>query len=187
MNTKISQDLGWLSSIVPAISRQKSNQLRSGEHKRHSNSAHAMGMPRWWVTRCRPASWMRLRPQTIQIRYSSSVISAILGAVLGYLVGRLAGLLKPRLGRWVHKTTNVLNKVALSVQVNMKADLREIYGAPTRAAAEAAIDVFADKYGAMPRTVRKTAMASPNGRSAGHPEEARWLSLGKVLPVGRTL
>jgi hypothetical protein len=42
----------------------------------------------------------------------------------------------------------VLNKVALSVQINMKADLREIYGAPTRAAAEAAIDVFADKYGA---------------------------------------
>ena len=30
----------------------------------------------------------------------------------------------------------------------MKADLREICGAPTRAAAEAAIDVFADKYGA---------------------------------------
>jgi hypothetical protein len=39
---------------------------------------------------------------------------------------------------------NVLNKVALSAQV----DLREIYGAPTRAAAEAAIDVFADKYNA---------------------------------------
>jgi putative transposase len=49
---------------------------------------------------------------------------------------------------WVHKTANVLNKVALSVQVNMKADLREIYGAPTRAIAEAAIDVFAEKYGA---------------------------------------
>jgi putative transposase len=49
---------------------------------------------------------------------------------------------------WVHKTANVLNKVALSVQVNMKADLREIYGAPTRAEAEAAIDCFADKYGA---------------------------------------
>src|SRR5947209_9212877 len=28
---------------------------------------------------------------------------------------------------WVHKTANVLNKVALSVQINMKADLREIY------------------------------------------------------------
>jgi putative transposase len=49
---------------------------------------------------------------------------------------------------WVHKTANVLNKVALSVQVNMKADLREIYGASTRAAAESAIDVFAKKYGA---------------------------------------
>jgi len=49
---------------------------------------------------------------------------------------------------WVHKTANVLNKVALSVQVNMKADLREVYGAPTRAAAEAAIDLFADKYAA---------------------------------------
>ena len=47
---------------------------------------------------------------------------------------------------WVHKTANVLNKVALSVQLNMKADIREIYGAPTRAAAEAAIDAFADKY-----------------------------------------
>src|SRR6187549_1145459 len=49
---------------------------------------------------------------------------------------------------WVHKVANVLNKVPLSVQLNMKADLREIYGAPTRAAAETAIDVFADKYGA---------------------------------------
>ena len=49
---------------------------------------------------------------------------------------------------WVHKTANVLNKVALSVQINMKTDLREIYGAPTRAAAEAAIDLFADKYSA---------------------------------------
>jgi transposase-like protein len=49
---------------------------------------------------------------------------------------------------WVHKTANVLNKVALSVQVNMKADLREIYAASTRATAEAAIDVFAEKYGA---------------------------------------
>ena len=49
---------------------------------------------------------------------------------------------------WVHKTANVLNKVPLSVQANMKTDLREIYSAPTRAAAEMAIDVFAEKYGA---------------------------------------
>src|ERR1700693_850774 len=49
---------------------------------------------------------------------------------------------------WVHKTANVLNKVALSVQANMKTDLREVYLAPNRASAEVAIDVFAEKYGA---------------------------------------
>jgi transposase-like protein len=49
---------------------------------------------------------------------------------------------------WLHKTANVLNKVALSVQVNMKKDLREVYLAPNRASAEVAIDVFAEKYGA---------------------------------------
>ncbi len=49
---------------------------------------------------------------------------------------------------WLHKTGNVLNKVALSVQATMKADLREIHGAPTRATAEAAVDLFAEKYGA---------------------------------------
>ena len=49
---------------------------------------------------------------------------------------------------WVHKTVNVLNKVALSVQASMKKDLREVYWAPGRAAADTAIDVFAEKYGA---------------------------------------
>jgi transposase-like protein len=49
---------------------------------------------------------------------------------------------------WVHKTANVLNKVALSVQANMKKDLREVYLAPNRASAEVAINVFAEKYGA---------------------------------------
>ncbi|MGT2479554.1 transposase [Methylobacterium oryzae CBMB20] len=39
---------------------------------------------------------------------------------------------------WVHKTANVLDKVPKSVQPAMKADLREIHGAPTRAAAEVA-------------------------------------------------
>ena len=47
---------------------------------------------------------------------------------------------------WVHKTVNVLDKVPLSVQANMTKDLREVYWAPNRAAAEAAIDVFAEKY-----------------------------------------
>ena len=30
-----------------------------------------MGMRRWWVTRCRPANWMRLPPQITPIRYFS--------------------------------------------------------------------------------------------------------------------
>ena len=49
---------------------------------------------------------------------------------------------------WLHKAANVLNKVTLSVQAGMKVDLREIHGAPTRAAAEVAIGVFVEKYGA---------------------------------------
>src|SRR4051794_31431991 len=55
---------------------------------------------------------------------------------------------------WLHKTANILNKVPKSVQLTMKADLREVHGAPTRAAAAAAIDIFAQKYGAKyPRAV----------------------------------
>lgn len=47
---------------------------------------------------------------------------------------------------WLHKAANVLDKVPKSVQRAMKADLREIHGAPTRAQAEAAMTVFAEKY-----------------------------------------
>ena len=47
---------------------------------------------------------------------------------------------------WVHKTMNVLDKVPLSVQANMKKDLHEVCWAPDRASAEAAIAVFAEKY-----------------------------------------
>ena len=46
------------------------------------------------------------------------------------------------------RSLNVLNKVPKSVQPNMKADLREVRDAPDRASAEAAIAVFAEKYGA---------------------------------------
>jgi transposase-like protein len=49
---------------------------------------------------------------------------------------------------WLHKTADVLNKVPKSVQRTMKADLREIHGAPTRAQAEVAMEVFVEKYGA---------------------------------------
>jgi len=49
---------------------------------------------------------------------------------------------------WVHKTANVLNKVAKSVQPAMKQDLREIWMAPDRASAEAALITFEKKYAA---------------------------------------
>ena len=49
---------------------------------------------------------------------------------------------------WQHKTVNVLNKVAKSVQPAMKQDLREIWMAPDRASAEAAMGTFERKYAA---------------------------------------
>jgi transposase-like protein len=47
----------------------------------------------------------------------------------------------------VHKTANVLDKLPKSVQPAAKADLREVWMAPDRATAEAAIGTFAEKYG----------------------------------------
>ncbi|MCK8788155.1 IS256 family transposase [Roseomonas sp. NAR14] len=49
---------------------------------------------------------------------------------------------------WVHKTVNVMDKLPKSVQPAAKADLREIWQAPDRATAEAAITTFAAKYAA---------------------------------------
>jgi putative transposase len=49
---------------------------------------------------------------------------------------------------WVHKTANVLNKLPQSVQPAAKADLREVWQAPDRATAEAALATFAEKYAA---------------------------------------
>ena len=46
----------------------------------------------------------------------------------------------------VHKTANVLDKMPKSVQPAAKADLREIWAAPDRATAEAAVATFAEKY-----------------------------------------
>jgi len=48
----------------------------------------------------------------------------------------------------VHKTANVLDKLPKSIQPAAKSDLREIWKAPDRTTAEAAITTFADKYGA---------------------------------------
>jgi len=47
----------------------------------------------------------------------------------------------------VHKTANVLDKLPKSLQPAGKADLREIWAAPDRATAQAALATFAEKYG----------------------------------------
>lgn len=49
---------------------------------------------------------------------------------------------------WVHKTANVLNKFPKSMASAVKAGLRDIWQAETRADAEAAMTTFAAKYGA---------------------------------------
>jgi putative transposase len=49
---------------------------------------------------------------------------------------------------WVHKAANVLDKLPKSVQPAVKQDLREIWQAPDRRAAETAITTFAEKYAA---------------------------------------
>jgi len=48
----------------------------------------------------------------------------------------------------VHKTANILDKMPKSVQSAAKSDLREVWAAPDRATAEAAVATFAEKYGA---------------------------------------
>jgi putative transposase len=47
---------------------------------------------------------------------------------------------------WQHKTLNVLDKLPKSMQPNAHQDLREIWLAENRAAAEAAMTIFAEKY-----------------------------------------
>ena len=47
---------------------------------------------------------------------------------------------------WLHKTLNVLDKLPKSMQPNAHKDLREIWLSPNRAAAEAAMTTFAEKY-----------------------------------------
>src|SRR5215216_202411 len=47
---------------------------------------------------------------------------------------------------WVHKATNVLNKLPKSLQAKARQDLREVWMAPDRATAEAAIAIFEEKY-----------------------------------------
>jgi transposase-like protein len=57
---------------------------------------------------------------------------------------------------WVHKTANVLNALPKSLQAKAKADLHEIWMAPTREQAVVAFNHFIKAYGAKyPRVVEK--------------------------------
>jgi len=49
---------------------------------------------------------------------------------------------------WVHKTLNVLDKLPKSLQSAAHQDLREIWLSESRAAAETAMDIFAEKFAA---------------------------------------
>ncbi len=49
---------------------------------------------------------------------------------------------------WLHKTLNVLDKLPKSLQTAAHRDLREIWLSPSRAAAEAAMATFAEKFAA---------------------------------------
>jgi len=49
---------------------------------------------------------------------------------------------------WVHKTLNVLDKLPKSLQSAAHKDLREIWLSESRAAAQTAIDIFAEKFAA---------------------------------------
>jgi putative transposase len=48
---------------------------------------------------------------------------------------------------WVHKVANVLGNFPKSMAPAVKSDLRDVWQAETRAAAQAAMDTFAEKYG----------------------------------------
>ena len=47
----------------------------------------------------------------------------------------------------MHKAANMLNKFPRSMAPTVKSDLRDVWQADTRAAAQAAMDTFAEKYG----------------------------------------
>lgn len=88
---------------------------------------------------------------------------------------------------WVHKTANVLNKLPKSVQPKAKADLHEIWMAPTKESAEKAFDTFEKKYEAKyPKAVacltkdRETLLAF-YGFPADH-----WIHLRTTNPIEST-
>lgn len=88
---------------------------------------------------------------------------------------------------WVHKTGNVLNALPKALQAKAKADLHEIWMAPTRAQAIAAFAPFLKTYGAQyPKATDKLvkdrdALLACYDFSAEH-----WLHLRTTNPIEAT-
>src|SRR6056297_158402 len=126
---------GW--SLKPSVSWSFSGR-RPRERKRSSAS-------RWAFARARRAGancWSTSRPAASRCRPR---LPSAMGCWKA-LDEVFPGTRHQRC--WVHKIANVLNKFPKSMQPTVKADLREIWQADTRAAAETAMDTFSEKYGA---------------------------------------
>ena len=67
---------------------------------------------------------------------------------------------------WIRKTMNILNKLPKSLQANARQDFREIWLAPDRATAEAAIATFKAKHA--PKYDRAVACLVKGPRGAAH-------------------
>jgi transposase-like protein len=85
---------------------------------------------------------------------------------------------------WLHKAANVLNKVPQSVQPGMKAALREISLAPTRAQAETAIALFEEAYGARyPKAVECIRKDQPALLAFYDGPAEHWIHLRTTNPI----
>lgn len=93
-------------------------------------------------------SWYEVLVDLKQRGLATAPLLAIGDGALGFWAALRKVFPKTREQRcWVHKTTNVLNKLPKSVQPKAKADIHEIWISDTRAAAEKAFETFLEKYG----------------------------------------
>ena len=84
----------------------------------------------------------------------------------------------------LHKTRNVLNKLPKSIQPDATADLREIWTAPDKKKAEAAMTKFAEKYGAKYEKAVECLLKDRNALLAFYDFPAEhWIHLRTTNPI----
>ncbi len=89
---------------------------------------------------------------------------------------------------WVHKMANVLDKLPKSVQAHAKADLHEIWMAPTRKQAESAFNQFIAKYeDAYPKAVACLRKDRETLLTFYDFPAAHWIHLRTTNPIESTL